>query len=302
MLAPTAEASQSVATTVPAGTVLFDKEGTGDPAEVWFVATPGVANRITVTEIDTASVEITDTAGPLVIDLDCTRVNANTARCYWVFRVRIYAGDGDDIVNAPVNLRTSLYGGPGNDTLTGGHRDISYVFGGDGNDTLTGGIAQDYIRGEQGNDTIDGGAGDDYLYGGTENDTVHGGLGNDTILEDAGRDVLDGGSGIDEVNYDRHPAGVTVTLDGAANDGRPGELDNVQSTIEDVTGTRYNDKLVGNGTANHLSGLEGNDQLYGYDGNDVLDALDGPGYIDGGPGSDTCTPVLATVTRVNCSP
>lgn len=290
--------SASAADPVPAGTVLFDNSHV--PADVWFVASPGVTNRVTVTEIGNQSVEITDTAGPLVIDLGCSRVNANTARCYMTAKVRVYLGDGNDRVDAPINVLTSLYGGPGNDTLNGGHRE-DYLWGGPGADTLNGGAGQDDLRGEDGNDVLNGGTGDDYVNGHAGDDDLIGDLGNDKLDGGTGRDRVDGSAGIDEISYWRHSAGVTVTLDGAANDGMAGENDNVLATVEDIAGSRYDDRLHGNALPNKLTGQPGNDRLYGYDGNDTLDATDGPGHLDGGAGiADACRPTLATVTKVGC--
>ena len=58
------------------------------------------------------------------------------------------------------------------------------------------------------------------------------------------------------------------------------------SSIENVTGSNYGDKLVGNGSANVLSGLAGNDQLIGAGGNDTLNGGAGNDVMDGGSGVD----------------
>ena len=80
----------------------------------------------------------------------------------------IYAGGGDDVVNAR----------SGNDI----------VYGGAGDDALGGGTGRDTLFGE---------AGDDALFGGTEEDILHGGAGNDLLNGASDNDVLDGGSGAD---------------------------------------------------------------------------------------------------------
>ena len=58
------------------------------------------------------------------------------------------------------------------------------------------------------------------------------------------------------------------------------------SSIENVTGSNYGDKLVGNAANNVLSGLAGNDQLNGAGGNDTLIGGTGDDHINGGSGND----------------
>ena len=93
-----------------------------------------------------------------------------------------------------------------------------------------------------------------------------------------------GGDGIDAVSYsdfytDRG-IGVAVRLDDVANDGRPGENDNIHSDVEDIVGSSAADVLTGNAGGNHILGLEGNDLIDGGPGADVL---------DGGIGADAVT-------------
>ena len=83
--------------------------------------------------------------------------------------------------------------------------------GGPGSDVLVGGFADD---------VLDGGSGDDTLTKGTANSM--------SVTIPAEGDVLRGGEGTDEVAYlgaIAHPAiGVHVTIDGIANDSRPGRM------------------------------------------------------------------------------
>ena len=78
-----------------------------------------------------------------------------------------------------------------------------------------------------GTDTLNGDTGDDVLDGGTGNDTLH------------------GQAGIDLADYSSRITAVTVSIDNAANDGAPAELDNVRDTVENVTGGTGNDTLLG---------------------------------------------------------
>jgi hypothetical protein len=96
---------------------------------------------------------------------------------------------------------------------------------GDTNDaTCPGPFTKIVVNGGDGDDSMRGGAGDDFLAGGfgpfLETDADH----------------QDGGSGTDTVSYFGHNPGAVVTRDGEANDGTPGEKDNVDADVENVVG------------------------------------------------------------------
>ena len=126
------------------------------------------------------------------------------------------------------------------------------------------------LRGEDGADTLAGGAGDDQLDGGT------------------GPDALFGGAGTDRVTYAGKPAGVTVTLEGAANDGVLNEGDNVSPTIENITGSPFDDRILGSASPNVIDGGLGSDRLWGADGDDSFPTrlIDGADEYTGGTGVD----------------
>ncbi|MEV8504152.1 hypothetical protein AB0368_04875 [Actinoplanes sp. NPDC051475] len=86
--------------------------------------------------------------------------------------------------------------------------------------------------------------------------------------------MYDGGAGTDVLAYDASPLAVTMSLDGAANDGTPGETDNVLE-VENLDGSAYGDTLTGDGGANQLKGLGGDDVIDGGPGTDLLDGGDG---------------------------
>lgn len=150
---------------------------------------------------------------------------------------------------------------------------------------IVGTDAAEVLPGTPGNDSLYGRAGDDVLLGGPGEDELDGGL---------GADALSGGPDRDAVSYEGAP--VDVTLDGVANDGIPGERDNVLLDTEDVYGTEGPDKLTGNGLDNILDGNGGNDQivggpgvdgLFGGEGDDIINSRDGsPDTVDCGPGTD----------------
>ena len=172
-----------------------------------------------------------------------------------------------------------IFGGPGPGVLHGGDGP-DRIFGGTGNERIYGDGGDDgVLNGGPGDDVIDGGAGDDQL-----GDRLEAGQG--TL--DPGADSYTGGAGNDLVSYAMH-SGVTVSLDGAANDGAAGEGDNVSADIETVSGSRDADTLIGNDGPNGLVGDFGNDILVGNGGDDALDGGFGTDRTDGGAGQDTLT-------------
>ena len=205
----------------------------------------------------------------------------------------------------------SLTGSGLNDTLTG-NASANTIEGGAGNDTLDGGVGTDTVSyasaisgvtaslavsGPQntsgaGTDTLTnfenltGSTHNDVLTGNTGNNVLSGGDGDDALDgAGAGNDTFDGGAGVDTASYASAGAGVTVdlTLSGHQNTGGAGS--NTLVSIEDVTGSGFNDTLTGDAGANLLSGGAGNDTLNGGPGDDT---------IDGGTGTNTASYADAT--------
>jgi Ca2+-binding RTX toxin-like protein len=93
-----------------------------------------------------------------------------------------------------------------------------------------------------------------------------------------------GGFGNDVANYFYATEGVNVGVDGAPFDGRPGDNDRIDRTVETVFGSPYDDKLTGTQREQRLFGFDGDDQisggpaadeLHGGPGQDRIDARDG---------------------------
>ena len=174
--------------------------------------------------------------------------------------VRIRAGQGDDlvIVGARVQVPVDADGEGGDDSLSGGER----------GDTLAGNLGDDYIFGRGARDVIDGGAGSDVLLGGDAFDTV------------SFKEANDGLAGV----------GVSVLLDGLANDGAPGENDNVFDDLENIIGSAgddfFNADLDGGG-ADESIGFAGGVRFVGGQGNDTLIGGDQDDTLIGGPGTDS---------------
>lgn len=107
-------------------------------------------------------------------------------------------------------------------------------------------------------------------------ETLLGGDGDDVLGGGAGNDVLDGGEGNDTANYDGAGGLVGINLtNGAAQDGDGGS--DTLTSIENLTGSDFNDVLIGNAGVNSLTGGAGNDRLDGRAGDDRM---------EGGSGND----------------
>ena len=120
----------------------------------------------------------------------------------------------------------------------------------------------DNLTGNSQNNEMNGLGGDDTLVGAVGNDTLSGGAGDDLLDGGGGADVIQGGSGSDTASYESSPASVTVNL--AAGTGVGGDAqDDTLSGVENLTGSDYDDTLVGDGVANVLTGGAGNDVLEG---------------------------------------
>jgi Ca2+-binding RTX toxin-like protein len=124
-------------------------------------------------------------------------------------------------------------------------------------------------------------------------DTPHaveldGGAGNDRYVAAAtkapSRVNFAGGIGLDTANYFFATAGVDVSVDLEAGDGRPGDDDVIRRDVERVIGSNFADVLSGSHRTLELFGVDGDDLitggtgaelLAGGDGNDRIDARDG---------------------------
>jgi Ca2+-binding RTX toxin-like protein len=241
--------------------------------------------------------------------------------------VAVRGGDGNDSVSvfesdlegfpAAAGYAIAVEGGAGNDRLDGGSGPET-IHGGPGADLLAGRGGGDALFGDDGNDTIYGdgmangneglGGGDDQLHGGAGDDVLTG----DTHESDAaiGHDLLDGGPGTDTVKDDWYrfdgsandeDPPPTVTFDGIADDGRPGEGDNVVEVERIESGSPAGAvpaTFVGDDGPNAflliftngvVDGRGGADTIEGSDYADALQGGAGDDHISGGFGDDTIT-------------
>lgn len=214
-----------------------------------------------------------------------------------------------------------LYGGAGGDTLDGGSDDdvlrggagTDMLIGGSGIDTadyaaaaggvtasLTTGLASndgdgatdsfsgiENLTGSAHDDNLTGNGANNLLAGGSGNDILEGLGGDDVLRGGAGVDVLNGGTGIDTADYSQAAAGMRAQLNtGASSNDGDGGTDTLIG-IENLTGSAFDDLLVGDAGGNVLRGGLGSDTLLGLGGNDVLWGGGGaPNTLQGGLGDD----------------
>ncbi len=201
---------------------------------------------------------------------------------------------GADVLNG-TDLGDTINGLAGDDTLNGGNG-ADILAGDAGNDVLNGGLGADTMIGGDGNDTytVDnigdvadetGGSGIDTvnssvsftLLGDIEKLTLTGsshlngtgnglanvltGNGGNNILEGrGGADQLIGGNGTDTASYAASSAAVSVNLLTGLGSGGDAQGDTF-SSIENLTGSQFDDTLAGNASTNILAGGLGVDTL-----------------------------------------
>jgi Ca2+-binding RTX toxin-like protein len=213
----------------------------------------------------------------------------------------------------------NVWGGSGNDYIAG-HREVK---GGAGNDTLIGTDGDDRLWGGSGTDVLDGGAGLDIAvysekinpirvdlaagvaaYPGTgwANERLTSmegaltGSGSDTLLGTAAANILDGGYGIDTidgrggrdtVSYASHGHAVVVDLVAQRGWISGASSRDILVSIENATGGRHNDFLIGTAGANVLDGGVGNDTIRAADGDDTILFSRGHDIVCAGGGTDS---------------
>jgi Ca2+-binding RTX toxin-like protein len=286
-----------------AGTITYE----GDT--LVYTAAPGETNATGPWEgvVDESRITVSDGFGVTVTSQTdrCAPV-ADRFECEVPSKLIYRLGDGNDgftVSSLKWNIPVEVDAGAGNDTLSGyalSSKSQSHVFdGGPGNDKIDGAHGDDVVRGGPGDDEVDGGAGNDTVEAGDGNDTIYG----DHFFE-PGTDTIDGGAGFDymESDYvdpekDFNPP-VAVSFDGVANDGRPGENDNilgVEKIASSVPGTftgsdGADDIFVKGDFSSALStvkGLGGNDKLVGHDQTETIEGGAGDDAIEGGLNDDT---------------
>jgi hypothetical protein len=304
-----AAAALAVPAAADAATVTYDG------STLHYKAAPGETNLLSLQKSDSGRLLLVEAFGVTLDDQTAGHCvpgyDTYILDCEMPAAVDADLDDGNDrgsvSFDFPAGFHATIHGGDGKDRLDNANNVNPVTFdGGAGDDEITGGEAPDTIQGGAGEDTINGrGAGDD-IDAGDGNDSVVG----DGYNVDPASDVIDGGPGIDKIETDwsdptdSAPPLVNVTLGSGADDGRPGEGDDVRN-IEQLyvysagsyTGSdgpddiqvRQVDKpstLKGGAGDDSLDASDGADDLDGGTGNDVVDGGFGDDHIVGGPGAD----------------
>ena len=167
--------------------------------------------------------------------------------------------------------------------------------------TITGTNANDNLQGTSSSDDIFGLDGHDQLYGYDGDDNLYGGAGHDTLVGGLGADYMEGNDGDDAYIVD-DVGDVVVELSGE------GDYDIVYSSlstytlpdeVEDLqwnssgsftaTGNALDNVIRSGGSADTLSGLDGDDELQAGAGNDTLNGGNGNDLLNGASGADIYT-------------
>ena len=285
---------------VPASTASASQIA-GSSSTVTYAAAPGEQNKVLISvtpydsmcgSVGTPCLTVWDSGAHMTAVSGSCRletsdpITGDTARCSLPATVVADLGDRDD----------SLWDWDGRSVIDAGHGNDLPIYGKGGDDVLLGGVGSDILYGQDGNDTLDGGPGDDYLEG------VPCGCEDEAITH--GTDVYIGGGGNDSVNYEGRSENLALSPDGAADDGAPGESDNIAADILTIVAGHGSDRMTGNATRNifgggegddslvgggsddQLAGGPGQDRLVGDAGQDVLGGGDGDDQLNGGEGVD----------------
>jgi Ca2+-binding RTX toxin-like protein len=215
--------------------------------------------------------------------------------------VRIRGTSGPDLIDAthtppgqplPTDGFDLIEGGAGDDVLDGGLGNDD-IYGGPGSDVASYEAAAGSISADLDELTATGAAGTDFIhsiegiYGSDFDDAVAGNSVANTFRGNGGNDLLDGRGGLDTADYQLAPAAVIVDLTTGTASG--GDDNDTLTSIENVTGSAFNDTLTGNTLANTIAGGAGNDVISGGGASDVLAGGAGDDTIDGGLAGDTVT-------------
>lgn len=244
----------------------------------------------------------------------------------------IWSGDGDDIIHGRSG-RDRIFGqagddiilgGEGPDTIDGGHgvdraaywsskkrvtADLSFSALNEGDasgdvfvsiEYLQGSSFDDDLRGDGKGNFIWAGRGDDVVFGRDGNDTIFGQGGNDTLVGGYGADNLHGGDGIDRVSYWNAKSHVVVDLVDKSNNSGEAKGD-ILTSIEDIQGSSYDDRIRGGVGDNRIWGGFGDDTLTGGEGNDFLIGGDGRDNFVFLSGNDTIADFQPTIDVLSVS-
>ena len=229
---------------------------------LFFTADAGEANKLTAATAG-QTIRLTDAGAPITPGSGCHTEGADVVCTGTNAAPRFALGDGEDTFTSDTG--GTVDAGEGGDKLT--LSNTTSVNLGPGDDTVVGQFPQ-------GTNPLSLG--------------VDGGSGADSISATLPRSV--------SVTYANRTAGVNASIDGVADDGEPGEGDNLGAGVSAVTGGSGNDAISGGANTDDLKGGPGDDVvsgggdkdfLNGGEGNDTLRGDDGDEVFGPEPGADT---------------
>ena len=214
----------------------------------------------------------------------------------------VVIGDDDAETIVGSSVRDEIFSSGGDDALTGGPGG-DYLFGQSGSDTasyagagtgviaslansaintgdaagdtyisienLTGSGFDDFLNADDSANIVKGGQGADTIKGYGGSDTLNGNSENDTLIGGAGADFLNGGADSDTASYLGATAGVVASLaNSAINTGDA--AGDIYTSVENLTGSGFDDSLNANASANIINGGEGADTIKPYQGIDTI--------------------------------
>lgn len=268
--------------------------GEASTAELRFVASPGESNRVRIVQRDADAdhyeLELVDAISSLHPGPGCSGGASPGTPTICV-------------LHKPHQSESSCYGKGCVPVISGGwSTSATFVLGNVGSslDSSATDIDEKVTAGA-GNDGIVTGSGRDEVDSGAGADTVITGSGRDLINANAvpdGPDVYELGSGDDAprytyqvaergdvIDYRERVERVELRVDELANDGSPGEKDEVLEAEVIRSGTA-NDLLVGDAHTDVFFGGPGNDRLIGGGASDSLNGETGDDRMIGAAGSD----------------
>ena len=244
-------------------------------------------------------VQYDEAEDPLLVDLEDGSAGISDHSSHTLISIENILGSAfDDEIFGDENANVldgswgedELAGRGGNDTLIGGGGNDGAEY----RDALTGvvvNLSAFASHGVQAGRATDGLGGIDMLIGlaGAEgsafNDTMIGGAYVDSFMSGGGNDSLIGGAGMDELVYENAAAAIHIDLQNSIfQDGDGGN--DFATGFEVVFASDHNDTLTGDGQANSLHGLSGNDTIQGLGGDDTLLGGEGADVLTGGTESD----------------
>lgn len=190
------------------------------------------------------------------------------------------ASDTLDFSGASTAVTANMIQGTSNQKLNGSAQDLTFsgfenVVGSSQNDTFVASSAANDLKGGVGSDTVDysnsaavvvnlhtGVGRDNNAEGDTYNsiENLIGGAGDDTFFASDAANSFTGNGGNNRVNYEHSDAGVTINLSTGQGIGGFAEGDRYD-TIQNATGSNFNDTFVANNQANNFVGGYGTDTV-----------------------------------------